>query len=84
MIFDHHIAVKEESKVHVDFEPKSAKERNAFHQFMNEELLIRLPEPEHNERLQYLMQLEVEEKKEALRKFGQFEATISMARRTVK
>jgi hypothetical protein len=81
--FDAMIAGKERNKVHIDFEPRSTKERNAFIMLLNEEISIRLVEAEHNTRLQTLLRLPIDKKRNALKEFGMFEAGISLARLTI-
>jgi hypothetical protein len=81
--FDQSIAGKEENKLHIDFEPKSGRERNAFIKLVNEEITIRLIEPEHSTRLHMMLKLPINQKKSALKEFAIFEKEIRLARLTI-
>jgi hypothetical protein len=82
--FDSSISSKLSNNLHIDYEPKSDRERTKFSKLLNDEIKIWLKGPEHNERLHHLLSLPLDQKREAVREFGNFEANIVLARVTVK
>jgi hypothetical protein len=81
MEFDSNVAVKDITKYHIDFQPKSTKDHTAFSRILNQELKIRIKD---RDRLHNLMNLLPDEKREVIREFGAFESSIQLARFTVR
>jgi hypothetical protein len=79
MLFDSADAGKQKNKGHIDFEPSSAKAQSTFDKEMNKALMICLEGNHNKKRLQNLMHLPIEEKRQALKEFCGFKDGINRA-----